>query len=684
MGCCGSPKRKKRKELVEMLEFHRSEASTIVRKKNSHTATLLEDGLAFKKTMEGTTNDAGVNDREDEWGFDLYGDVGGDTSGDRVVVEDYMPPQLHPAVHLGIHRVSSGLFFSSRSEASNSVADLLSLLDEPTSELASPPDSPKKSQETHAGIESRSVQWDASDVLYHDIMVHVLNYLDADSLMEFSQTARRPNFECFYFLQLQLQKALLVIPDDSLQAMAGSGCVSRLAQVDEPLARQIVKDYSDSNSTLRTMPLSHSLAYVRRLLQRNGFQQHVSDGSPSNTLAAAALLITLVGAASFMSGQDTAAALPNTLFRMGLAGSLVRAAQTTTTPSQSTMRETAEQMARMMQELPSQLLQQIQQSGPQSSHGVVASESLMSFPGTMASRIYSAFSSAYEANVGSKTSRRTKHNREPGTGKEWSEEEEEEEDLGKGEGVGNSMDEIDETLMKHPLTDPYEHFPGNDSEGSEPNRHKPSGCVGAYLRAVRRATNALAETIKQERRDRLNALSEEEQQLLALSFIDACSSDDSFETVRHMVQGRQIMDVDGFYVGPDGSESCALHTAAFHGASKVLEFLCRGIDEHDASNDGGLASVNLRDSNGWTALHFAAGANSVSAVRVLANHGAELLLEANNGYTPFHWAQRLSNHDVANELQKLGADQRFLEIGWLRQQPFSVIASRFFSTVPTH
>ena len=50
----------------------------------------------------------------------------------------------------------------------------------------------------------------ASDFLLHDILMNVFSFLDANSLASFSETGRRPNFEVFYFLELQLQRACLL------------------------------------------------------------------------------------------------------------------------------------------------------------------------------------------------------------------------------------------------------------------------------------------------------------------------------------------------------------------------------------------------------------------------------------------------------------------------------------------
>jgi hypothetical protein len=214
-----------------------------------------------------------------------------------------------------------------------------------------------------------------------------------------------------------------------------------------------------------------------------------------------------------------------------------------------------------------------------------------------------------------------------------------------------------------------------------PDRKVPSGCIGAYSRAIHNAAAYVTSETKARRKLMFDGLSSEDQRQRAVELLRACTSNDTLERVKGSIS---VMDVDRFFIGNDGVETCALFTAAFNGADKVVEFLCAGIDLQDSRLDGGMCDVNAKDVNGWTALHFAAGANSVEAVRVLARHGAALNVEAHNGYTPLSWAVRLSNDAVAEKLRLLlnrpGTEQSGT---WRYSKPLASIASHFFSLIPS-
>ena len=580
---------------------------------------------------------------------------------------DTIPPQLHPAVSMGMKRVSS-CYFSVRSEgSSNSVADLLSLLDEQQQFENSNNNSNKGKKNTNSQEEKKQnddvgygetkedvegtvkPSWSSSssELLYHDILMNVFTFLDAPSLSAVSETTRSLNFEVFYFLNLQLQRAL--IPgargnDYSLSSIAGVSIIRRLANWNRPEAEALVQEFLDSNASLRQMPLSHSLAYMRQVFQNN------TKSPSSQALASAALLVTLLGAASSFQMPEISPEIPNMLFRLMGAASLMGAAKSMTETPPEKLRERAEQMKQQAACMAGRL----QEASNQFLQGTRTTDA--HFP-SWSQLMRMAYSAAHGVEMAAATSSDTPH-AEHGARFLFS-------------------------------RDPYAHLPAGSTNSNGVIGHSvdasaktPTGCIGAYLRTVGKATKRIAEKVRESRRQRFEQFSPQERQELSRRFLEACTSNDSLDQVKAIVNNG--VDVDGFYVGADGTETCALHTAAFNGASAVIEFLCSGIDDEGGSssgNDGGLCDVNCRDSNAWTALHFAAGSNSVDAVRVLVKHGGNWAVEANNGYTPYQWAVRLKHHQVAEELKELASQSHLQNHGWMTHRPLSAIASRFFALV---
>ena len=254
-----------------------------------------------------------------------------------------LPPNLSSTSGLapvgGMRRVSSCYF----SIASNLSADNNS----PLTSFHSP--NPSYHNTSSSATFAASHHYDAlsfdgrttSNYLLHDVLMNVFSFLDAQSLASFSETAKRPNFEVFYFLELQLQRALLVGDNCGFDngeggedenegeaissfegSIAGTGVISRLASLDSTLAREIVQTYLDSNTSIHALPLSHSIAYFRQLLLRNRNKVTVKNSSSSTATAAAipenmaknarnmAILFTFVGAAYMQSQGDVPAMMP--------------------------------------------------------------------------------------------------------------------------------------------------------------------------------------------------------------------------------------------------------------------------------------------------------------------------------------------------------------------------------------
>ena len=154
-----------------------------------------------------------------------------------------------------------------------------------------------------------------SNILFqHDILMNTFTYLDAQSLVSLSETAKRLNYECFYFLELQLQRALLVgvaagggchgnsNNDDShdnvtnhlyqhihhdneheyYSMIAGTGIITRLSHLNNSHARQIVQTYLDSNTSIRGMPMLHSLSYLRQMIRWHYYYYNNNNNNNNN------------------------------------------------------------------------------------------------------------------------------------------------------------------------------------------------------------------------------------------------------------------------------------------------------------------------------------------------------------------------------------------------------------------
>ena len=72
------------------------------------------------------------------------------------------------------------------------------------------------------------------------------------------------------------------------------------------------------------------------------------------------------------------------------------------------------------------------------------------------------------------------------------------------------------------------------------------------------------------------------------------------------------------------------------------------------------ADVNGRDKHKRTALHLAAYAGQLEAVRFLIASGAKTAVEAMDGIAPLHFACQKGHWEVARELINLGANQKAL------------------------
>ena len=559
------------------------------------------------------------------------------------------------------------------------------------------------------------VTWNIADVLYHDIMMSVLSYLPASDLAAYSTAGVRPNFDVSYYLRLQLEGAIQTAATAEATGTAtaaaarsaanGSGVLGRLARLDLGCAEDLVDRYV--RGEVRGGPGAGAGPDAALLaLQERMSHATLTEKGAAASCAAFSLAVLGKGAAttfSLMASSTAAAAassdhlLPPQAALLGMAGFGIAA--TRYAAERAVQKQHAEgvdgagagavhsgaeggrdgaasRMAKKMQAILMTLPSHGEEGKGLLPLQIVERLAGRQFRGTASTGDSEGEGQAEElAGEG----RRDKWTRQAASTPFSANPYEHLEDehlagaAAGGRGTGDRTNALDDGEGKsQDISD------GPERAGPMGRRRRPSGCIGAYAQVLRMATEAAADRIRTARREAFARLPAEEQARHTSTLIDACASDANLEMVQDLVRNVGI-DVNGFHVGSDGiTETCILHTAAFNGATEVVRFLCSGIDERDPSRDGGLCDVDLVDENGWTALHFAAGADSVETVRVLASFGVRMTIEAANGYTPYHWAERLSNTDVADELRRLRADDRFM-----MPTPLAFFANRFFAMIPT-
>jgi len=88
------------------------------------------------------------------------------------------------------------------------------------------------------------------------------------------------------------------------------------------------------------------------------------------------------------------------------------------------------------------------------------------------------------------------------------------------------------------------------------------------------------------------------------------------------------------------------------------------------------ASVNGRDQNGWSPLHWAAFKGRIKSVKVLLEHGAEVDTVDDAGYTPLHCAAEAGHLQLALFFIAHGASQSHLKsFPYLAAHPLNLFDS---------
>ena len=77
---------------------------------------------------------------------------------------------------------------------------------------------------------------------------------------------------------------------------------------------------------------------------------------------------------------------------------------------------------------------------------------------------------------------------------------------------------------------------------------------------------------------------------------------------------------------------------------------------------------NIKDSNGWTALHYACQIGDLESVKILIDHQADINAFSNNRRTPLHLAAKMNRYDIVNYLldkilsKDKGINKKFVDV----------------------
>jgi Ankyrin repeat len=456
--------------------------------------------------------------------------------------------------------------------------------------------------------------------LHHDLLMHILSFLDLESLNSFSETGRRPNGECYYFIRLQLQHVLRLAKSTMTGSVDSIGCndylINGLPDL-QYLYRFAVMDFDRTEAMIQT--LYNNLPFQQSTIRRSRYYN-------SNTAKMAAA--AAAGSAAFvMACMGMAAAYgAHTSVTASSTHSLMTPLPTMIPSSTSTMEEWDEYTTAM-----TAFMKVIGVFGSIAAAKTMATVSTLSKTtvgdtgvAPIASESKSKDNSAKDRHVRWNFSR----NRETSTTSSnttllenfplllndlhrYPDPYQHHAQITKDNNTINTsaLDEDKDELNPPPcantmLTMNKANGPSlavlQPDELDSSNKDRTStnskvnnndqfyvGSVGAYKRIVKAAKREITLLIRQERRENYHSIIDEvERRSIVTTFMLAVIANDLPIVKRYI----NTIDIDLPYpiqpaMGNGGGNDniitmLPVHAAAFYGADQVLEFLCQGIDSN--------------------------------------------------------------------------------------------------------